>query len=83
MLLRARVHGLILLGTVGENCSLEPGEKRDTCVKLVQSIKLAMCEVKRGSETVRTPRLPLAGKEREEVLALVRQAIRTRPVLGE
>jgi 4-hydroxy-tetrahydrodipicolinate synthase len=28
-LLAAGVDGLILLGTVGENCSLEPGEKRD------------------------------------------------------
>lgn len=28
MLLRAGVHGLIMLGTVGENCSLEPAEKR-------------------------------------------------------
>jgi len=27
-LLRAGVHGLIMLGTVGENCSLEPAEKR-------------------------------------------------------
>lgn len=26
--LAAGVHGLIMLGTVGENCSLEPGEKR-------------------------------------------------------
>ena len=26
--LRAGVHGLIMLGTVGENCSLEPAEKR-------------------------------------------------------
>ena len=27
-MLRAGVHGMILLGTVGENCSLEPAEKR-------------------------------------------------------
>ena len=27
-LIRAGVHGLIMLGTVGENCSLEPDEKR-------------------------------------------------------
>src|SRR5262245_61159600 len=28
-LLDSGIHGLILLGTVGENCSLEPGEKRE------------------------------------------------------
>jgi dihydrodipicolinate synthase/N-acetylneuraminate lyase len=51
----------------------------DTRVKLVQCIKLAEAETGRGAETVRAPRLPLAGREREEVLALVREAIRTRP----
>ena len=51
----------------------------DTHVKLVQYIKLAAAEAGHGSETVRAPRLPLAGKEREEVLAIIRQAIRTRP----
>jgi hypothetical protein len=28
---------------------------------------------------VRAPRLPLVGKEREEVLAIIHKAIRTRP----
>jgi 1-pyrroline-4-hydroxy-2-carboxylate deaminase len=51
----------------------------DTHVKLVQYIKLAATENGCGSETVRAPRLPLAGKEREEALTIVRQAIRTRP----
>ena len=51
----------------------------DTRVKLVQCIKLAMAETGLGSEAVRAPRLPLAGDEREEVLAIIRQAIRTRP----
>lgn len=51
----------------------------DTHVKLVQYIKLAMAEVGAGSEMVRAPRMPLVGKEREEVLAIIRQAIRTRP----
>ena len=51
----------------------------DTHVKLVQYIKLAMAETGMGSETVRAPRLPVAGKEREEVLAVIRQAVRTRP----
>jgi 4-hydroxy-tetrahydrodipicolinate synthase len=51
----------------------------DTRVKLVQCIKLAMTETGLGSETVRAPRLPLAGLEREEVLAIIRNAVRTRP----
>jgi 4-hydroxy-tetrahydrodipicolinate synthase len=51
----------------------------DTHVKLVQYIKLAAAEMGHGSEMVRAPRLPLAGPEREEILALVRQARRTRP----
>jgi 4-hydroxy-tetrahydrodipicolinate synthase len=51
----------------------------DTHVKLVQYIKLAMAETGLGSETVRAPRLPLAGREREEILALIRRCIQTRP----
>jgi 1-pyrroline-4-hydroxy-2-carboxylate deaminase len=51
----------------------------DTKIKLVQYIKLAMQEVGLGSETVRAPRLPLVGQEREEILAIIRQAIATRP----
>jgi 4-hydroxy-tetrahydrodipicolinate synthase len=51
----------------------------DTHVKLVQYIKLAMAETGMGSEMVRAPRLALAGEERERILAVIRQAIRTRP----
>ena len=51
----------------------------DTHVKLVQYIKLAMAETSLGSETVRAPRLPLVGDERERILAIIRQAIETRP----
>lgn len=51
----------------------------DTHVKLVQYIKLAAAEAGHGSETARAPRLPLVGKEREEVLAIIRKAIATRP----
>ncbi len=51
----------------------------DTHVKLVQYIKLAMAETGMGSETTRAPRLPLVGEERERILAVIRQAIATRP----
>jgi 1-pyrroline-4-hydroxy-2-carboxylate deaminase len=51
----------------------------DTHVKLVQYIKLAMAQTGLGSEMVRSPRLPLAGREREEILGVIQQAIKTRP----
>jgi 4-hydroxy-tetrahydrodipicolinate synthase len=53
----------------------------DTHVKLVQYIKLAMAETGMGSEQTRAPRLPLVGREREEILAIIRKAIQTRPQL--
>lgn len=53
----------------------------DTHVKLVQYIKLAMQECGMGSETVRAPRLPLVGTERENILKIIRHAIATRPQL--
>lgn len=49
--------------------------------KLVQYIKLAEAEAGLGSEQVRPPRLPLVGAEREQVLAIIRKGISTRPVL--
>ena len=54
----------------------------DTHVKLVQYIKLAVHECGYGSEMVRAPRLPLAGRERESVLGIIRKGIAARPKLG-
>jgi 4-hydroxy-tetrahydrodipicolinate synthase len=51
----------------------------DTHIKLVQYIKLAQQECGLGSEMVRAPRLPLVGAEREQILAIIRKAIATRP----
>ena len=51
----------------------------DTHTKLVQYIKLAVAECGYGSELTRPPRLPLRGKERDEVLAIIRKGIQTRP----
>jgi len=51
----------------------------DTHPKLVQYIKLAVQECGLGSETVRGPRLPIAGEERERVLAIIRKGIAERP----
>lgn len=50
--------------------------------KLVQYIKLAEQEVGLGSEHVRPPRLPLIGEERERILSIIRDGIRTRPHLN-
>ena len=47
---------------------------------LVQSIKLAEQIMDRGSERVRMPRLPLSGARRTEVIAMVEEAARTRPL---
>ncbi|MBI3824004.1 MAG: dihydrodipicolinate synthase family protein [Planctomycetes bacterium] len=51
----------------------------DTHVKLVQYIKLAAAECGFGSETTRAPRLPLVGREREDILAIIHKAMATRP----
>src|SRR5215467_6628651 len=51
----------------------------DTKIKLVQYIKLAMAETGLGTETVRPPKLPLDGAEREDALRIIRQAIATQP----
>ena len=51
----------------------------DIPVKFVQYIKLCVQECGLGAEWVRAPRLPLEGKEREEVLAIIHKGITTRP----
>ena len=49
--------------------------------KLVQYIKLAEQETGIGSEQVRAPRLSLIGQERELILKIIRDGIKTRPKL--
>ena len=53
----------------------------DTKIKLVQYIKLCMAEVGLGSEITRAPRLPIVGEERDQILAIIRQALAKRPTL--
>lgn len=53
----------------------------DTIPTLVQCIKFAEQLAGRGSETVRAPRLPLSGAERQRVATLFEQAMSTRPDL--
>lgn len=55
----------------------------DVSTKLVQNIKLAEVHTGIGTENVRPPRLPLAGKERESVLTIIKEGLRTRPNLPD
>jgi len=54
----------------------------DTHTKLVQYIKLAVAECGLGSEATRPPRLELKGNERETILEIIRQGIKTRPEIS-
>lgn len=55
----------------------------DVSTKLVQNIKLAETLTGLGTENVRAPRLKLAGEERERVLKIIHDAMKTRPVLPD
>ena len=55
----------------------------DINTKLVQNIKLAEVATRIGTENVREPRLPLIGKERENVLAIITKGLENRPTLPE
>ena len=54
----------------------------DISPQLVQNIKLAELATGIGSEYVRAPRLPLQGKERERVQAIIAKAMENRPMLS-
>jgi 4-hydroxy-tetrahydrodipicolinate synthase len=81
------IYNLVMEGKVKEAIEINrwfmPLLELDTVSKLVQYIKLAEAEVGLGTETVRAPRLILSGSERTEVLNIIRQALKNRPVLPE
>jgi 4-hydroxy-tetrahydrodipicolinate synthase len=54
----------------------------DTVPRFVQLIKLVQAQTGLGSEPVRPPRLPLVGREREDALSLIRDALARRPALS-
>jgi len=58
-----------------------PTLRLDTLTKFVQAIKLTQQCVGWGNERVRAPRLTLDGAEREAILQVIDDAIRTRPEL--
>ncbi len=51
--------------------------------QLVQNIKLAEVATGIGTEQVRAPRLPLQGEDRDKVLEIIAEGMRTRPSLPE
>ena len=53
--------------------------RMDVVPKFVQLIKLVQQETGTGSERVRPPRLTLAGKERDEALAVIRERLAAKP----
>lgn len=55
----------------------------DINAKLVQNIKLAEVHTGIGTEHVRAPRLPLSGAEREHVLKVIEDGLKTRPQLPD
>lgn len=55
----------------------------DVHPKLVQNIKLAEVYTGLGTEKVRLPRIPLEGEERENVIKIIEQALKTRPALPD
>jgi len=55
----------------------------DCVPEFVQLIKLVQQEVQRGSETLRSPRMPVAGALREGALAVIRDALQKRPAVLE
>jgi dihydrodipicolinate synthase/N-acetylneuraminate lyase len=81
------IYRLVKAGRIAEALEIHrwflPLLELDIHSKLVQYIKLAEAEVGLGSEHVRAPRLPLIGKEREHVLAVIRQGVADRPVMTE
>jgi len=79
------IHRLIMGGKIEEARRIyrwfAPLLHLDVSRKLVQNIKLVESIVGVGTEAVRPPRLALVGQEHEEIIAIVKQALATRPVL--
>ena len=62
--------------------ALTPLFHLDTVVKLVQHIKLAEHLITGSAETVKPPRLDLAGEERERTIAIVKRTLEDLKALG-
>ncbi|HXB05515.1 MAG TPA: dihydrodipicolinate synthase family protein [Puia sp.] len=81
------VYRLVKAGRIEEAMAIYrwflPVLELDIHSKLVQYIKLAEVQTGIGSEYVRAPRLPLEGKERENILNIIGHCVATRPALPD
>lgn len=79
------MYRLVRAGRIDEAVKLNrwffPLLELDVHSKLVQKIKLAEVHTGLGTETVRLPRMPLIGEEREYVLRVIAEALENRPSL--
>lgn len=77
------IYKLVKAGRVEEATAIYrwfmPLLELDINPQLVQNIKLAEVATGIGTENVRLPRLPLQGKERDRVLDIIDQGVKTRP----
>jgi dihydrodipicolinate synthase/N-acetylneuraminate lyase len=81
------IYRLIKAGRIDEALKINrwflPLLELDISPQLVQNIKLAEAAAGIGTENVRPPRLPLMGRERERVQAIIDNAMKTRPELPD
>lgn len=81
------IYRLVKAGRIAEAVAINrwflPVLELDIHPKLVQYIKLAASRTGIGSEVVRAPRLVPEGAEKQQILAIIDQALATRPVLPE
>ena len=81
------IYRLIKAGRIDEALKINrwflPLLELDISPQLVQNIKLAEVATGIGTENVRLPRLPLTGKERERVQAIINNAMKTKPELSD
>jgi len=79
------IYKLVKAGKIDEAAKIYrwfmPLLELDIHPKLVQYIKLAEKQTGLGSEEVRPPRLMLEGKERERILKIIDDGIKTRPLI--
>ena len=81
------IYKLIKVGRIDEALKIYrwflPLLELDINAHLVQNIKLAEVATGIGTEIVRAPRLPLQGKERENVLKIIENGLENRPQLPD
>jgi 1-pyrroline-4-hydroxy-2-carboxylate deaminase len=81
------IYKLAKAGRISEALSIYrwflPLLELDINAQLVQNIKLAEVGTGIGTEQLRAPRLPLAGAERDRVLGIINQGLKTRPTLPD